>query len=193
MKFAKASGDDSRSGFGFLQIDDELASTLEAAFDFSRRWQSSRNCRRPRGAGTLSKFGRGARSARRHSLALPLARRRPRPTWPDRRSERGAGEGDHGLTCLVRVSGPQSGYPGFGQKGTPACSTASEKPVGRAEEVIWRRSLAHPRLSGQATRLLLQAWSMPPVAGSIVRAHAAASQPHGHFAIFLILSHYCDG
>jgi len=38
--------------------------------------------------------------------------------------------------------------------------------------------------------------SMPrsmPGDGGIVRTHAAASQPHGHFAIFLILSHYCDG
>ena len=42
----------------------------------------------------------------RFSVALPLARRRPRRTWPDRRSEGGVREGHHGFACLVRFSGP---------------------------------------------------------------------------------------
>ena len=44
----------------------------------------------------------------RFSVALPLARRRPRRTWSDRRSEGGVREGHHSLACLVRFSGPRT-------------------------------------------------------------------------------------
>lgn len=43
----------------------------------------------------------------RFSDALPLARRRPRGPWSDRRSEGGVREGHHGLAYLVRLSGPR--------------------------------------------------------------------------------------
>ncbi len=44
----------------------------------------------------------------RFSVGLPLARRRPRRTWSDRRSEGGVREGHHGVAGLIRLSGPQT-------------------------------------------------------------------------------------
>jgi class 3 adenylate cyclase len=68
----------------------------------------------------------------RFPLALPLARRRPRRTWPDRGAKAA-------LEKAVAISPASFDFqavnarPGFVRKSTPTCSMASEKPDGRAE------------------------------------------------------------
>ena len=80
--------------------------------------------------------GTGDPIVSRISVALPLARRRSRRTWSDRRSEGGVREGHHWSLRSPRSTFRSSNAcPGFARKTTPTCSTASEKPVGRADDL----------------------------------------------------------